>query len=1257
MPDFDISGQHHHHQQYNVGDKEKGNISIKHTTGHHTQNVTQRDMIQASTSTFKEEYVPPVDTPVLEAYDQNASNDPPQPKPEKPGAKFKNNFENELQHLPPSVLKSIASTPHEARAMLRFAHANPDVPMDPKVRALLKTIVKEAAQETREAMNLGSDWQPPEPHTGEFNAHISDKLNSNFESQLKENFSGSDYKSLRLAYYHPELRSQLSPELQDYLNEMTQTAYDETQSDMGFPEGWQPPPDSSSLDDIMNGHFTHTFDEEVAKQTQLSPKERKELRTLFRFPNAKVPDKEKLQDLLKSLTDKAHASAKERFGLPSHFKLNHQSHLFKASMQGSFGHQFQKEVLKKLRNGEISHAQAQKLLASKGTDPAKVPSNLQNVYTQARQTAAKQTANEMGLPDNWQPTEETSEPAPGETSGSTATTQQETVRNADGSVRVKANTPVQGKGLQSQQSQPIDPLTAPASNRDTNTALKAINYFKQAVTATSKITANYFTGPEHMYLGDSMLVVSDALDNLRESVYSIQVAESNASRAVMRGQNDAQEEKIRKELADMMKPPPKTFFLFKILRIIPIVKEFANKIEDAIKLLMWAVNIVTGGAVSMITQAIGMQPIEENPLQMMGLISEEAAQKMDMALGIIVMVAEMAVSAVLAQPELVAAEVAGLTAELSVETAGEVAAAVTEATVEATTEVAARAAAPAVGEAVAISSEIVTRATANAIERAMPKILEKVVEEGVKASAKQAAKQSLKQTIQQQARTFALKILRKAKDVAVREARQQVTKLENLKTTGQKIVENPMGFVQEQVQELQDLGNMFGKGGNKIGKVGKVDGAGMEGAETAERAATPAEETANVNKATSNVNKAKKGPPGKTEAKTPDAADPNASDPTVSEQEVKAQEKGPEEQKPGGEPEEASSTGGGTEGTDGNYGETTMTEREAPAEPTPENEPKPDKPIDEKKPTEQDTLEENQTPPEDENVQGEQGAEQGGKDIDPEMQNKMDAAKMAKMKKAYTEEFKQAFKDAVEKRVNKQLAEKNIKVNQAKRPGFTEAMTKATEGKEGFSKAKTGLETAKNWVETEVKETVKTGFKKVAETTKMDKAAEKAQEGVDKVKGKLNETKAGKAIGKVASSIGERLSSADDLAKQAAKELEKGDVKAFQRKLLKASAKRIVERQQANFRFMLDVKNYIQDTIQFASYTAQTIMFFKKAKAEMKAAENQAFIQEMDAYIEMDKKAEDALMQSMGELAGWINDINQQESTFWKKMEIRFIAA
>ncbi|MCE5317352.1 MAG: hypothetical protein LLG04_08310, partial [Parachlamydia sp.] len=256
MTDYDISRQHQHHQQFEYGEKDKANISIKKTTGHHTQNVTQRDMLQASTSAFKEEYVPPVDTPVLDPYDPNASNEPPKNPPPKPGAQFKNNLETLLRQLPPGTLKTIAPNSHEARAMLRFAHANPQVPMDPKVRALLSTLISQATQQTREEMDLGSDWQPPEPRTGEFNAHISDNLNDNFESHLKENFSGSEYKSLRLAYYHPQFQSRLSPELQGYLNEMKQAAYDETQSDMGFPEGWQPPADSSALDDIANGHFT-----------------------------------------------------------------------------------------------------------------------------------------------------------------------------------------------------------------------------------------------------------------------------------------------------------------------------------------------------------------------------------------------------------------------------------------------------------------------------------------------------------------------------------------------------------------------------------------------------------------------------------------------------------------------------------------------------------------------------------------------------------------------------------------------------------------------------------------------------------------------------------------------------------------------------------------------------------------------------------------------------------------------------------------
>lgn len=134
MTGLDINGHRHH--QYDLND-DKANISVKHIR-HHDQPVS--DQLQTSTSSYQEEYVPPVDTPILEPYNPNASNIPPKNKSD-PGTKFHKNFQNDLKNVPASTLRSIAKTPQQARAMLEFAYHNPDVPVDPEVRALVNSLI------------------------------------------------------------------------------------------------------------------------------------------------------------------------------------------------------------------------------------------------------------------------------------------------------------------------------------------------------------------------------------------------------------------------------------------------------------------------------------------------------------------------------------------------------------------------------------------------------------------------------------------------------------------------------------------------------------------------------------------------------------------------------------------------------------------------------------------------------------------------------------------------------------------------------------------------------------------------------------------------------------------------------------------------------------------------------------------------------------------------------------------------------------
>lgn len=1123
-------------------------------------------------------------------------------------------------------------------------------------------------------MDTGSDWEPPPPDTSRYDGRIGGQLNSNFKSLVHQNYKGADAKALLLAYNYPEYRSQLSPQLQKDLNNLMQQAYEQTQSEMGFPEGWQPPADPEYTNVVLS-HYDRTYDEGAMNEKDLTPKERKELKTLHRFPKAKVSDREKLQHHHKTLDAKAQASTRQRFGLPDNFKLRPQAGLYKLGLTGGFKHQFEKEILARMRKGEISPDEARRLLATKGVDPSKIPANLQTVYTQARQSAAKKTASDYGLPDSWEPSE--SSDASEETGGNEGT-----VRNADGSIRVRANTRVQLKSDTTQESQPIDPVSTPAPDRDHRTTHKFLNYYDTNIGVTRSILPRYWTGPRVMGAGDALFAVGIALDNLRTSVYMLQEAEATAARAIMQGEADAQEEVYKDELAKMNQPPPKEFILFKIFSAIPV---FGKIWETFFKLSMWALNVLTGGAVNMITQALNMQPIEENPLQMVGMINAQQAATMDMALGFIVMAVEMAVSILGCQPELILAEIGEMMTELAA-TSAEVGEDVASDAVRAAAKIGGEAAVDGASDAVDAVSNVVSRSAAE-----FEDVVQDVASTGVKSAskaalrtaAKEAAKEAAQDTTADATKAAQKSVSKIVQNALKRMVEGQVKSMQ--RTWSQRItdlksfIKDPIGFTRTAISTrltaigtsiangFSTVSGWFSKGGDVAGDAARgskgmkaIDAADAEGGDGGGAPeGSENEDAQDAQKDAQNDAQSKATPNSSSSSSGNASSDSTSSASDTSKGAGTGKGKGVKSSKGGAEGEDSDSDSDSTSSSDAKGAgdpEVSVKSDDTNSQGTPETK-----------------SSQGGTPSKlkEKNLQAKkpQDADAGVED-DPDAELKENASKKAKMKEEMKSSKKEKvnakmkeklrndakakakLKEAYMKKVTKDVLEKHFKIEIKDGSDLDKQINKAIKAKvkDTADQANVGKSLKQDG------QTVKTDTNAGGKDTSGGKAG-KSDGNADKSDGKPGKSE-GKD-GKVGAGAGSVAADADDgeikSLNKAISDLE-DDVHA-EMKALRKEEKLAAQNQYNRYNFMMDVQTYMRDAVQTAGYTAQAIMYFRKSAAELKAAELQAFIELMQAYEGMDEQAVNSLMQGMQSLAGWINDINQQESSFWKKMQIRYIAA
>jgi hypothetical protein len=661
--------------------QDDSNISIRKTM--HLRDVddidptASTDQLVSSALEHLEEVIASSDNPQLESSDPNVSNQPSQTAPT-PSTTFMTNFQTAVANLTPQQLASLGTgtTMAEGQAKLMFAVNHPGVPLDSATQNLFNEVMEGAVGETQQDLDLPADWQPNLTTSAQADSSITRDMNQNFEALVRANLPPDEANEMIFEYYHPDDAGTENPQLAGFVSQ----ALAETANEDGLPEGWQPAPDSSVYDLKLTMQYDTDFNEHLENdpETQnLTDEEKSELETMHEFPDEDVPDKASLEGIFSQLENEAQKDVHNQFNLPSNFTVAPNFTKYVAVVLGQYQSSFAANV--KNMAPPLSAAQQQLLIATNGLSSTNLPLALQAAFNQIQGKTSDEIADMMGLPKNWLSSALSEEPAAtggevggeegdveddGETAGSSSSSQ--ATGSTTGNVGPGAFGAVLRKQIKQESSGALVGVNSNGTTILLQAALNAINLYQDAIN-TFFARSQQLGGSDWLPCGAFQANVNAALNNLRNAVYAAEIADSGAAERTNEATIDNQKAQellnSQAEQASQTKAPKDVVsVIFQFLSFCPVLQK---AVEQYVKLEFWCLDMLLGGALSAICQAAGIQPLGENPLEMAGWINAAQAAKMDMAVQIIVMVVEIVVEVLLAQPELVAGEIAMVAEDVS----------------------------------------------------------------------------------------------------------------------------------------------------------------------------------------------------------------------------------------------------------------------------------------------------------------------------------------------------------------------------------------------------------------------------------------------------------------------------------------------------------------------------------------------------------------------------------------------------------------
>lgn len=657
--------------------QDTSNVSIKHITHTHSANSskspTMADQVSTSSSVV-DDVVPPPEAPQLDTANPQASKKPLKAKNSDPKVMMNQKVQTKVDNLAPETLAQLspehATDPTQIKEEIIFAYDHPDVDVDPKIREMAEQIRDQSAQEVRTAFKLPDSWKPPAPDTAAKDQVIADKNNENFEQLAQTKYDPQTANKIIFLHYNPDAASEMPPEIQDAYNETEDQALAQTAQEEGLPDGWKPPADTLPYNTKISNAYDQAFKQLVMQDPTLTSDEKAELLTLHYSPDTKLPDAEELQSKLSDFNDEAASQVKEQFSLPDDFDPKPNTVEHDADLQGTFMEQFSENMDKV--QPPLTQEQKDQLLATNGFNTQNLPPDLKAVFDKLKTTTLQELQQQAGFPPDWQPKKIT---APED--ATTSKTEDAEGSNVEGSSEGEATDEtgapriqaVGGKGKKEDNisdTSSSEYVKESGNSSQYDPAIKQSKYYQESMAVAKEIINTYsLSGLEAgILMGDFMKIVSAGLDLTRRSAFAMQASDANAARTLAVGQKDTQVSKTQMQQKQLKEAQDqgKVFFLFDVFKAFPIVGQYWTTVY---KFEFWVMDIMTGGLISTLCQLMHVQPPGENPFVTVGWMSKEDAQTMDLVLQILAMVAEMVISAILAQPELVAALLAEMSAEIA----------------------------------------------------------------------------------------------------------------------------------------------------------------------------------------------------------------------------------------------------------------------------------------------------------------------------------------------------------------------------------------------------------------------------------------------------------------------------------------------------------------------------------------------------------------------------------------------------------------
>ena len=671
------------------------------------------DSVEKTDGEYQEEYVPPVYSPQLGKADPNASKQAPSSTPTDPDLFYEQSVNSEIQNTPLSQDAKNAGFTSKSQLTnaLTFAYNHPEAESSDFVKGLLQTLTASVKGQTQTQFNLKASWTPSDPDTAAYDQQVSDFADNAFASLLDADTSlSADDKNLLLAARYNsgvKLNDGQSQKLALY----EQLANTTAQESFGFPDGYEVQPDQSNFESVLSDAFESSF-QDLVNSSDLSDADKTALNALHNMPDAAGADNDALMAKLNDLTQQAQNQTLQRFGLPAGTQIKGNSNLFDAQLSEAYQNSFADNVNK----SDLSPDMKRVLLGTNGMNPGNLTADQKAAFDLMKSSTLNAIIQEFGLSEDWDPevssgskTEET-----GETEESGETTETD---GADGQVKTNKktdNTRVSARGESPTLEEVDTDLTVSTNNEFTNNFLNGVEEYAQGVTEVLGEVApsDSFNASEYMR------IVSRGLQTMRATMFDQQVSGADVMRnnavSMLANTNSKAEAQRENALDALYKKDVIEFMVewFPLTAMLP--EDWKDALIETLKFGVWVVDLVLGGAVSMVAEAAGIKPMYPD------WATKGAGATATLALQIIIMIVIMVVSIAVAQPGLAGALVTQIAMNVSklAATAGMQAA-----------KVAAQAAAKKV------------------LQEAVEQGVKKGVEEGVKKAAKEAMKKAIQESM------------------------------------------------------------------------------------------------------------------------------------------------------------------------------------------------------------------------------------------------------------------------------------------------------------------------------------------------------------------------------------------------------------------------------------------------------------------------------------------------------------------------------